>query len=262
MAKLALLSALVGTAFWTVASPAHACRGKDHCPTHRDEADDDTSDDDDDDGGSSSGSTSYHIHITGKVWKGVADEAPEPPPPPPAPRVRVRAPAYVAPAPRVEVEAPTVVHTYSAPSEERIGVGARASEVHIGRGGPDAAGGGVLLRFRTRPVELELDIGRDEYLGSTARSDTRVGAALYVPLVAARVAPYLLAGAGVNFSYFKDTDEELHQGYLAGGGGVAFAASSRFSIDVDARYMLRQFFEGDRDRDQALEMRISGIVYF
>src|SRR5215470_8225250 len=202
MAKLALLSALVGTAFWTVASPAHACRGKDHCPTHRDEADDDTSDDDDDDGGSSSGSTSYHIHITGKVWKGVADEAPEPPPPPPAPRVR------------------------------------------------------------TRPVELELDVGRDEYLGSTARSDTRVGAALYVPLVAARVAPYLLAGAGVNFSYFSDTDEELHQGYLAGGGGVAFAASSRFTLDFDARYMLREFFEGDRDRDQALEMRISGIVYF
>jgi hypothetical protein len=265
MAKLALLSAFVGAAFGMVAAPAHACRGKDHCPTHREEADDDDDNDaDDDDGGNSS---TYHIRITGRVFHGIAaDEAPEPPepppPPPPPPRpVRIRAPAYIPP-PRVEVEAPTVVHTYSAPSEERIGVGARASEIHVGRGGPDAAGAGVLLRFRTRPVELELDVGRDEYLGGAARSDTRLGAGLYVPLVAARVAPFLLAGAGVNFSYFNATNEELHQGYLAGGGGVAFAASSRFTLDLDARYMLRQFFEGTAERDQAVEMRLSGIVYF
>jgi len=155
-----------------------------------------------------------------------------------------------------------------------IGLGFRASTVHIGRSGPTSAGGGVLLRFRARPVEIELDIGRDEYLGDSTRSDTRIGANLYVPLAWGRLTPFLVVGTGMSFSHFGATGDELHQGYLAGGGGVSFPVARRFSLELDARFMLRQFFDDDavvarqgidRDepsRDQALEVRLAGIFYF
>jgi hypothetical protein len=144
----------------------------------------------------------------------------------------------------------------------------------VGRNGANAASGGVLLRFRAHPVEIELDIGRDEYFGDIARSDTRIGASLYIPLTSGRVVPFLVAGTGMNFSFFNATGDELHQGFLSGGGGLTFHASRRFALELDARFMLRQFFDdtavvarqgitGDEpERDQTVEVRLAGIFYF
>jgi hypothetical protein len=204
-------------------------------------------------------------------------EPPPPPEPPEPPRWRHRAPraeaAFPEPAPAPSFELSAESHSDGGPTSI-IGVGLRASTVHVGRSGDNTASGGVLLRFRARPVEIELDIGRDEYLGDMARSDTRVGASLYVPLTTGRVAPFLVVGTGMNFSFFNKTGDELHEGYLSGGGGLAFACSRRFSLELDARFMLRQFFDdtavvarqgigGDEPaRDQAVEVRMAGIFYF
>jgi hypothetical protein len=171
--------------------------------------------------------------------------------------------------------AATTVRFAEPEREPNIGVGLRASALRVGRNGPDAGGVGALLRFRTRPVEIELEVGRDEYKGDVARSDTRVGASLYVPLVPGRFVPFLVAGTGISFSYFAATGDELHQGYLAGGLGLSFAMTRRFVVAADARYMLRSFLDdravvaaqplqtsGDPTRDQAAELRLAGLVYF
>src|SRR6185503_11785474 len=112
---------------------------------------------------------------------------------------------------------------------------------------------GVELRFRARPVELEFDLGVDNYDDDRARSDTRVAGTIYLPLVNARLAPYLLAGVGMNFSHFSTTGDELHQGFLAGGGGLALKLGSRFVISLDGRYMIRKFF--DDETEVAIQLR-------
>jgi hypothetical protein len=163
------------------------------------------------------------------------------------------------------------MHAGAPARDARIAVGVRASAMHIGHEGPDGAGLGVLLRFRTRPVELELEVGHDEYGDGANRSDTRIGGSLYVPLVSGRLVPYLVAGTGMSFSYFKDTRDDLHQGYLAGGGGLSLALGARFVIGLDGRFMLRQFFDDQARVDaqplhgsdgQTVEVRLGGLVYF
>ena len=304
MAKLCALTAVLsGTVLLLAADRASACPERDRCRHHAEDtadrdddedadADDDvdegkvadTDDDNDGDDDSDSSGPGFHIRITGPIRGTRVAEPPEPPEPPPPPRARrtvrvervATAFSEARPAPEPDFGGTTRVTSSADPSERRIGVGLRASTLHLNRGGPDAASVGVLLRFRARPVELELDIGRDEYLGDASRSDTRLGASLYVPLASGRVVPFLVAGTGLNFSYFKSTGDQLHQGYLSGGGGLAIECTRRFAIDLDARYMLRQFFDsnalvaaqpessggGANDRDQALEVRLSGVVYF
>ncbi len=203
-------------------------------------------------------------------------EAPEPPPPPPP-----RGPAYVehTPPPRYEeAEAPpTQIYRTARPRERNIGVGLRASAMQVGRNGPTASGVGALLRFRSRPVELELEVGRDTY-NDLDRDDTRVGASLYVPLTQTSLVPFLVAGAGVNFSYFGHTGDQLYQGYLGAGGGLSLKLGSRFIISADARYFMRRFFDdemvvaaqslagssGDPAgvRDEGVEGRLVGVLYF
>jgi hypothetical protein len=172
--------------------------------------------------------------------------APAPPPPP---------------APPPSDDPPTTVYAGPPARDPHIGVGVRASALRIGRSGPDAAGIGALLRFRARPVELELEVGRDEYRGDVSRSDTRLGATLYVPLVSGRWVPFLLVGTGVNFSYSSVTGAETHQGFVDGGAGLALQANNHLVLDLDGRYLLRQTFEGGAG-DQAVELRLTGMVYF
>jgi hypothetical protein len=259
MAKLVALSALLGAAVALQGRPVHACE-KDRCHqriTHvdTDDIDDDDDDDrdsddqdDDDDDDDRGGGPGFHIHIVGPI-RGTHVEArtppepPEPPPPPEPPRWRHRAPRAEAafpeapPAPSFELSAQS--HSDGGPTSI-IGVGLRASTVHVGRSGDNTASGGVL----------------------------------YVPLTSGRVTPFLVVGTGMNFSFFNKTGDELHEGYLSGGGGLAFACSRRFSLELDARFMLRQFFDdtavvarqgigGDEPaRDQAVEVRMAGIFYF
>lgn len=226
-----------------------------------------------------------HIVVRGPILGfGVADYGPPPPPPlppappeppePPEPPPPPEPPSYY---PTPEPSQPTAVYEVARPREPNIGVGVRASALRIGRDGPEAAGYGVLLRFRSRPVELELEVGRDDYRDGVARNDTRLGASLYIPLVQGSFAPFLVAGTGMNFSHFDETGDELHQGYVAGGGGLALKLG-RFVISADARYMLRGFFDAqekidaqptvatnlnvDESRDQAVELRLNGILYF
>lgn len=228
-----------------------------------------------------------HIVIRGPILGfGVGDYGPPPPPPPPPmppmppeppePPMPPEPPTYYTPAPAPE--APTAVYEVARPRDPTIGVGVRASALRIGRDGPEAAGYGVLLRFRARPVELELEVGRDSYQDDVAREDTRLGASLYVPLVQSSFAPFLVVGAGMNFSHFEETGDELHQGYVAGGGGLSLKLGRRFVLSADARYMLRGFFDaqdkidlqptlatnldGDSNRDQAVELRLNGVLYF
>jgi len=266
MVKLVAAVLMVGLC----GGPAFACR-----ENEKSEDEDDDDDDDDDDSprcerGEWSGPDVMHIRIHGPILTTRVREAPRvampPPPPPPPPRAplppRVAAapmPPPTPPPPSYEAPAATTVYTVSQPREPHIGVGVRASALKIGRNGPDAAGVGALLRFRTRPIELELEVGRDEYQGD--RSDTRLGATLYVPLVTGRWIPFLLVGTGVNFSYTGVTGDEVHQGFLAGGAGLGFQINERFALNLDGRYLLRETFEGG-ERDQAVELRLTGMVYF
>jgi hypothetical protein len=164
------------------------------------------------------------------------------------------------------------------PREPTIGVGVRGSAVRAGQDRPAAEGVGALLRFRARPVELELEVGWDRYGSDTDRRDTRLGTSLYVPIGGEVIVPYLVVGAGMNFARFGTTGDDLHQGYLAGGGGLALNFSRSFGISADARYMVREFFDRDElvakqpltvtpgvafsKHDEALEFRANAVVYF
>jgi hypothetical protein len=215
---------------------------------------------------------------------GIAEIGEPPPPPPPEPEFEPPPPPEPPPAPAYpppadyEYPAPAAVVSVSKPREYNIGVGLRGSTMRIGRNGPGAKGYGVALRFRARPVELEFDLGVDNYDDDLARSDTRVAGTIYLPLVNAKLAPYLLAGVGMNFSHFSSTGDELHQGFLAGGGGLALKLGSRFVISLDGRYMIRKFFDDESKvdmqnvtvtndephgmRDEAVEGRLQAMLFF
>jgi hypothetical protein len=162
--------------------------------------------------------------------------------------------------------------------EPTVGVGIRGSSVRAGEDRPAAEGLGALLRFRSRPVELELEVGWDHYGSDTDRTDTRVATSLYVPIAGHAIQPYLVVGAGMNFAHFGGTGDDLHQGFLAGGGGLALNFSRSFTIAADARYMVREFFDdmtlvakqpimvdptiSPDKHDEAVEFRANAIIYF
>jgi hypothetical protein len=223
-----------------------------------------------------------HIVIRGPIlgYGGVVHGPPPPPPPPPVAELPPPPPPAPTPPPYEEPPEPmpeTRVYAAARPRDPTVGIGVRGSALRVGRNGPEATGIAALLRFRARPVELELEVGRDEYT-DVAREDTRLGVSLYLPLVSNRFAPYLVAGAGMNFASFDLTGDELHQGYLAVGGGVSWRLGRRFSIAADARYFLRRYFDSDEMvaandvfrtngdptglRDQGVEGRLIGILYF
>jgi hypothetical protein len=190
---------------------------------------------------------------------------------------------YVAPAPAY---APPAVVAARVEREPTIGVGIRGSSIRAGENRPTAEGLGALLRFRARPVEVELEVGWDNYGQGTERSDTRVATSLYVPIFGRELQPYLVVGAGMNFANFGTTGDVLHQGFMDGGGGLALNLGRSFTIGADVRYEARHFFDNAdlvarqplllstgpgttttttttaNDRDEAVEVRANAIVYF
>jgi hypothetical protein len=162
-----------------------------------------------------------------------------------------------------------------------IGLGLRGTAVHAGSDHPSSAGIGALLRFRARPVELELELGWDTYNQNVARNDTRVATSLYVPIFGRELQPYLVVGGGINFAYFGGTGDVLHQGFLDGGAGLALNFSRHLTLSGDVRYAVRHYFDdiavvarqplsvtvypgpvAVSRFDEAVEFRSNLIVYF
>jgi hypothetical protein len=174
-------------------------------------------------------------------------------------------------------EAEPFVAAAPEPRGPTFGVGLRGSALRAGEDHPAAEGIGVVVRFPARPVEVELELGQDRYGSGSDRRDTRLGANLIVPIAGDVLVPYLLVGAGMNFANFALTGDDLHQGYLTGGGGLALKLGSSFAISVDARYLVREFFDNDdvvyrqaiaiapaapEKHDEAVEFRGNAIFYF
>jgi len=159
-----------------------------------------------------------------------------------------------------------------------IGVGISGTAIRSGTDHPASEGLGALMRFRARPVEVELEVAWDRYGSDTDRTDTRLGGSLYVPIAGRGLQPFLVVGAGMNFAHFGTTGDDLHQGYLNGGGGLALNFSRSFTIAADVRYMVREFFDDASvvekqplvltpgvtpdKRDQAVAFRANAIFYF
>jgi hypothetical protein len=191
-------------------------------------------------------------------------------------------PCCETPPPPAAYASPTTVVAAPRLREPTIGLGLRGSTVRSGPDHPAAEGVGALLRFRARPVELELEVGWDNYGNDTQRSDTRIATSLYVPIIGRVIVPYLVVGAGMNFANFGTTGDVLHQGFMSGGGGLAVNFNRSFALSADARYLVRHFFDNpdviarqplaitdgetttgtSTRRDDAVELRANAIVYF
>src|SRR5688572_6379633 len=192
------------------------------------------------------------------------------PPPPPAPAesccqcTESCAPAAPAPAPQYAppayTPAPAVYQTYQ--REPRFGIGLRASSLVLDANeadedGEPAEGMGLLLRFRLRSnVELELDIGHDKFVESN-REDTRLGAALYLPLTRGRLAPYLVVGAGVNAIQIMEDADPIQQGYVEAGAGLAWKLAPRFVVSGDVRWSARKEMREEED-DSVIQASTGG----
>ena len=167
--------------------------------------------------------------------------------------------------------------------EPNVGLGIRGSATSFGENRPRSEGIGGVLRFRVSSVELELEVAHDRYTQDLARTDNRVGAALYVPLFGTTLQPYVLGGLGLNFVDYNDGLDARTQGYLAGGGGLALNFSRSFTLSADARYVVRHFFDDrqtadiplplekavlpmgssdDDRRESGVEGRLTAIFYF
>lgn len=214
-----------------------------------------------------------HVHAGGGfvVHGGFAEP---PPPPPPCDCHECAPPAYYYEPPAEVVAEPPVMIVQPAPRRRRLGVGLAASTVDVAHGSLAGAAGDLLLRYRGRRTELELDFGHISYAGDIGREDTRIGAALHLNLVRGRrFVPYLLVGAGLNVIHQRGVPEPLGQGYLAAGGGLALRLSPAFSVATDLRFTARHAgdttdptYHGPRisvpAREGTAELRIAGVVYF
>jgi hypothetical protein len=173
------------------------------------------------------------------------------------------------------------------PDEPTVGLGIRGSAASFGDNRPRSEGIGGVLRFRLSSVELELEVAHDRYTQDLARTDNRVGTALYVPLFGTTLQPYVVGGLGLNFVDYNDGFDVRTQGYLAGGGGLALNFSRSFTLSADARYVVRHFLDkhgqnttipmttpsldkallpmgstDDSRRESGVEGRLSAIFYF
>ena len=148
----------------------------------------------------------------------------------------------------------TAVHAQS------LGLGVRASSVRYEED-RHAEGLGALLRLRMPLIELELEVAHEPHAASD-RADTRAGIGLLVPIGTAGLRPYVVAALGANRVTAPSTDPVL-QGYLSIGGGLTLDIVSRhFSLGFDVRYTLRRAGGDRHDREEAIEGRVTGVVYF
>jgi hypothetical protein len=141
-----------------------------------------------------------------------------------------------------------------------VGLGIRASSVRYEER-QHSEGLGALVRLRLRVIELELELGREPHANSD-RTDTRLGAGILVPLGIAGLRPYVVAAGGANRVTFPGLDP-LTQWYLSAGGGLSLdVLPRRLAFGVDVRYTMRRA-GGDRfAREEAIEGRVTGVVYF
>jgi hypothetical protein len=142
----------------------------------------------------------------------------------------------------------------------QLGLGVRASSVRYEED-RHAEGLGALLRWRLPLVELELEVAHEPHAASD-RADTRAGLGLLVPIGTAGLRPYVAASLGANRVTAPAVDPVL-QGYLSIGGGLTLdIVSQHLSLGFDVRYTIRRAGGEIFDREEAIEGRVTGVVYF
>ena len=189
----------------------------------------------------------------------------------------------VAPAPAVST---TVVEAPSRPELPKFGLGLFAGGVAVegadGASTNESSDVGALARFRLTPgLILEGEIGKQTYEDSQ-RTDRRLGASLIYEIGAYnKLAPYVLAGLGVQQA---DVDGEYttRQNFGELGIGLRWAVTPNFHLAFDIRAGSRASVDDDRpdsidgtsarsvsppsaDSDESEEYsraRLSAILYF
>jgi hypothetical protein len=180
------------------------------------------------------------------------------------------APAAAAPAPAY---GPTTVAAVREP-QPTFGLGLNLSGKRID-GLPDGTGIGIVGRFHSpSSLDFELEVAQDKF-AQGGRADTRAGAGVYIPLFGEQFQPYLVVGAGVNFIHTDGSTgiSDVHQGYLAGGGGLALRFG-HLSIGGDVRFNVRELLDHKdsplqttdalfpQNKEQGWEGRVTGVFYF
>lgn len=148
----------------------------------------------------------------------------------------------VAPAPAVST---TVVEAPSRPQLPRFGLGLFAGGVSV-EDRNESSDVGALARFRLTPgLILEGEIGKQTYEESE-RTDRRLGASLIYEIGAYnKLAPYVLAGLGVQQA---DVDGEYttRQNFGELGIGLRWAVTPNFHLAFDIRAGSRASVDDDR----------------
>lgn len=183
------------------------------------------------------------------IYIGPTFAAPPPPPPAPAPYDHEcdcgGAPGASVPMVAAAPPAPRFV--------PRFALGFAASHLNVDDRleGSEAA---LLARLRVNPrFEVELEAGGVEYEDSV-RTDSRVGASAYFHLMPnARLAPYLVAGAGASRADLGN-DIFVDQGYAELGAGLTLRLTERFHVGADLRGGVR----GREDRHDSDRLRVVG----
>jgi hypothetical protein len=149
----------------------------------------------------------------------------------------------VAPAPAVQT---TVVETPSRPELPRFGLGLFAGGVSV-EDKNESSDFGALARFRLTPgLILEGEIGKQTYEESQ-RTDRRLGASLIYEIGAYnKLAPYVLAGLGVQQADVED-EWKTTQNFGELGIGLRWAVTPQFHLTFDVRAGSRASVSDNRD---------------
>jgi hypothetical protein len=149
----------------------------------------------------------------------------------------------VAPAPAVQT---TVVETPSRPELPRFGLGLFAGGVSV-EDKNESSDFGALARFRLTPgLILEGEIGKQTYEESQ-RTDRRLGASLIYEIGAYnKLAPYVLAGLGVQQADVED-EWKTTQNFGELGIGLRWAVTPQFHLTFDIRAGSRASVSDNRD---------------
>lgn len=149
----------------------------------------------------------------------------------------------VAPAPAVQT---TVVETPSRPELPRFGLGLFAGGVTV-EDRSESSDFGALARFRLTPgLILEGEIGKQTYEESK-RTDRRLGASLLYEIGAYnKLAPYVLAGLGVQQADVEN-EWKTTQNFGELGIGLRWAVTPQFHLAFDVRAGSRASVSDNRD---------------